>query len=81
MAWRRIAMKGVAGTPFRVDTALLWFPTLALASVGWAVFHDYGWIGWLALLAGGYLGRAVGDLVVGGGRPGDDAAEPRRPLR
>ena len=73
MGWNRAARNAEAARPSRV---LVWLPTVFLASLGWAAFHEYGWAAWLALLAGGCLGHAVGDLAVGIGQPVGDACGP-----
>ena len=43
--------------------ALGWLPALLFASATWAVFHDYGWLAWLAAVPGAYFGRAASDLA------------------
>ncbi len=76
VAWSRTATRPEVGRSPRGERALQWVPAVFLASAGWLAFHEYGWVAWVALLAGGYFGRAVGDLAVGIGRPVEDACEP-----
>jgi hypothetical protein len=52
-----------AATPGTARLVLRWLPSLVFAFATWAVFHDHGWLAWIAAVPGAYFGRAASDLA------------------